>query len=72
MLASAFRLPHVKFVFPTAPTRRVSINGGAAMPGEPRWREQPPHAPPAGRTQQVSHCCVSLVRLACPPSPAHP
>ncbi|KAK9825894.1 hypothetical protein WJX81_002532 [Elliptochloris bilobata] len=32
MLASAFRLPHVKFVFPTAPTRRVTINMGASMP----------------------------------------
>lgn len=34
MLASAFRLPNVKFVFPTAPTRRVTINMGASMPGE--------------------------------------
>lgn len=33
MLASAFRLPNIKFIFPTAPTRRVTINGGASMPG---------------------------------------
>lgn len=30
------RLPHVKWIFPSAPTRPISLNGGASMPGEIR------------------------------------
>ena len=33
MLSQSFRLPHVKWIFPTAPNRPVTLNGGAIMPG---------------------------------------
>jgi lysophospholipase-1 len=32
-VAPELALPHVKWVFPTAPTRPISVNGGMAMPG---------------------------------------
>jgi lysophospholipase-2 len=31
-LAARLDMPHVKFIFPTAPTRPVTINRGAMMP----------------------------------------
>lgn len=31
-------LPHIKMVFPTAPTRPISINMGMSMPGKMPWR----------------------------------
>ena len=34
MLSHSFRLPYVKWVFPSAPTRPISVNGGMPMPGE--------------------------------------
>ena len=43
MISQSFRLPHVKWVFPTAPSRPITLNNGMTMPGGASCRLQLSH-----------------------------